>query len=61
MGVLTRSVHTRSVHIYVRAKNSTAKINKHTVKICDSALGLSGFVSFFWWAYLRGGLSKENL
>ena len=32
-----------------------------TVKIRDSALGLSGFVSFFWWAYLRGGLSKENL
>ena len=32
-----------------------------TVKIRDSALSLSGFVSFFWWAYLRGGLSKENL
>ena len=27
----------------------------NTVKIRDSALGLSGFVSFFWWAYLRGG------
>ena len=33
----------------------------HTVKIRDSALGVSGFVSFFWWAYLREGLSKENL
>ena len=32
-----------------------------TVKIRDSALGLSGFVSFFWWVYLRGDLSKENL
>ena len=38
------------------------KVSKmHTVKIRDSALGLSGFVSFFWWAYLRRGLSKENL
>ena len=34
----------------------------YTAKIRDSALGLSGFVSFFWWAYLQGGgLSKENL
>ena len=36
-------------------------IESDTVKIRDSALGLSGFVRFFWWAYLRGGLSKENL
>ena len=29
----------------------------HTVKIRDSALGQSGFESFFWWAYLCvGGL-----
>ena len=39
----------------------SALVNVHTVKIRDSALGLSGFVSFFWWAYLRGGSSKENL
>ena len=32
-----------------------------TVKFREIALGLSGFVSLFWWAYLRGGLSKENL
>ena len=25
------------------------------VKICDSALGLSGFLCIFWWVYLRGG------
>ena len=30
------------------------RICVHTEKICDSALGLTGFVSFFWWAYLRG-------
>ena len=35
--------------------------SSNTVKIRDSALGLSGFVSFFWWAYLREGLSMENL
>ena len=29
--------------------------SEDTVKIRDSALGLSGFVSFFCWAYLRGG------
>ena len=36
-------------------------LRRNTVKIRDSALGLSGSVSFFWWAYVRGGLSKENL
>ena len=32
---------------------------KSTVKIRDSALGLSGFVSFFWWAYVRGAYLKR--
>ena len=42
--------------------NSHDDALQNTVKICHSALGLSGYVSFFWWAYLRGGgLSKENL
>ena len=31
----------------------------NTVKIRDSALGLSGFVSFFWWAYLRGAYPRR--
>ena len=30
-----------------------------TVKIRDSALGLSGFVCFFWWAYLRGAYPRR--
>ena len=38
-----------------------ARYAQNAVKIRDSALGLSGFVSFFWWAYMRRGLSKENL
>ena len=33
----------------------------NTVKIRDSDLGLSGFVSFFMQAYLRGGLSMEKI
>ena len=33
----------------------------NTVKIRDSALGLSGFVSFFWWAYLRGGAYPRRM
>ena len=36
-------------------------IKLYTIKICDDALGLFGFVSFFWRAYLRGGgLSMET-
>ena len=33
----------------------------YTVKIHDSALGLPGFVSFFWWAYLRGGAYPRRI
>ena len=33
--------------------------DQHTVEVSDSALGLSGFVSFFWWAYLRGLIQGE--
>ena len=34
---------------------------QHTVSIRDSALGLSGFVSFFWWAYMRGVIHEESI
>ena len=36
-------------------KTNLYKLKVHTVKIRDIALGLSGFVRFFWWVYLRGG------